>query len=310
MRRSLLRPLKRLLTVFAMLALVFAGTRALVRGLPGDPAETLAGESGTPLSVDSLRAEMGLDEPFLPSLVRDARRFVHGDWGSSLFSRKPVAPLVREHFARTLELTALALALGLGVSLWIGVRAAAAPGSRADRACELFGAVSSSLPTPWIGPVLLALFAVRLPLFPVGNDPWLPAITLALSLAGQWSRLVRERVGETLATGAAPGARARGLSERRILIKYGLVPASPALLAYLGTQAGGLLAGAFVTETLFDWRGMGNLLLEAVLKRDYPVIEAAVFVAAAASLAGTIAGDWLARLTDPRAREADDGGSA
>jgi peptide/nickel transport system permease protein len=299
-----MRPLlTRLITAAAMLLLIFAGTRALVRALPGDPVETLASESGTTLSVESLREEMGLDQPYFPSLARDLGRFAHGDWGYSLFSRKPVAPLVRERFARTLELAALALALGLGVSLALGLMAAARPGGWTDRFCDAFGALTAALPTPWIGPMLLALFAVKLPIVPAGNHPALPAITLALSFAGLWSRMIRERVNETLTFGAAPGARARGLSEQRVILKYGLAPAAGALLAYLGTQAGGLLAGAFVTEVLFDWRGMGSLLVEAVLKRDYPVIEAAVFVAAAASFAGTLAGDGLQRISDPRTRE-------
>lgn len=296
--------LARLSTAALMLLLIFAGTRALVRALPGDPVETLASESGTVLSVESLRQEMGLDQPYFASLVRDLNQFAHGDWGYSLFSRKPVAPLVRERFVRTLELTALALVLGLGASLALGLSAAACPGGRSDRFCDLFGAVTAALPTPWIGPMLLALFAVKVPIFPAGNHPALPAITLALSFAGLWSRMIRERVNETLALGAAPGARARGLAESRVIIKYGLAPSAGALLAYLGTQAGGLLAGAFVTEVLFDWRGMGSLLIEAVLKRDYPVIEASVFVAAAASFAGTLVGDSLQRFADPRTRDA------
>ena len=105
---------------------------------------------------------------------------------------------------------------------------------------------------------------------------------------------------ETLTLGAATGARARGLAEPRVLLKYGLAPASGALLAYLGTQFGSLLAGAFVTEVLFNWRGLGSMLIEAVLKRDYPIVEAGTFVAASASFAGTLLGDWAQQVVDPR----------
>lgn len=292
----------RLASTLTMLLLIFAGTRALVRALPGDPAETLLAESGTMLPLQNLRAELGLDRPFLPALGSDLRHFAAGDWGSSLFSRKPVAPMIRERFARTLGLTALALLFALVASLAFGLGAAARPGGRMDHFCDLFGALTAALPTPWIGPLLLVVFAVEIPLFPAGGHVFLPAVTLALGFAGLWSRLIRERVAETLSSGAAPGARARGLPEWRVVLKYGLAPASGALLAYLGTQAGSLLAGAFVTEVLFDWRGMGALLIDAVLKRDYPVIEAAVFVAAAASFAGTALGDWLQHAVDPRNR--------
>jgi peptide/nickel transport system permease protein len=294
--------LGRVAAILLTLLAVFAATRALVRALPGDPAETLAAESGTVIPIESLRSELALDRPFLPALASDLSRFVRGDWGRSLFSRAPVAPLVRRRFGRTLELTLLALALGLSASLLLGLAAAPRPGGRVDRACELWGAVTAALPTPWIGPMLLALFAVEIPLFPAGGHPALPAVTLALGFSGLWARLIRERVRESLRAPAATAARARGLGEARVTLKYGLAPGAGALLAYLGTQAGGLLAGAFVTEVLFDWRGIGSLLVESVLKRDYPVVEACVFVAAACSLLGTAVGDWLQDAVDPRLR--------
>ena len=127
--------------------------------------------------------------------------------------------------------------------------------------------------------------------------------TLALVFSGLWCRLIRSRVRETLQFGAAQGARARGIPEWKVTLKYGLAPASGALLAFLGTQAGGLLAGAFVVETIFDWPGMGSLLIESVLRRDYPVVEGAVFLAAFASLAGSALGDWLQASLDPRSRD-------
>lgn len=292
----------RLASTLAILLLIFAGTRALVRALPGDPLETLIAESGTALPVETVRAELGLDRPFLPALVSDLERLGRGDLGRSLLSKQPVAPLLASRFARTLRLAFAALALGIGASLAIGLPAAARPGSAIDRFCSFHGSLMAALPTPWIGPMLMIVFAVWLPVFPVGGGIALPALTLALGISGLWSRLVRERVRETLARGAAVGARARGVPESRVIIKYGLAPAAGALLAFLGTQIGSLLAGAFVTEVLFDWRGMGSMLVDAVLKRDYPVIEAGVFVTAAASLGGALLGDWAQRAFDPRQR--------
>lgn len=293
----------RLISTLLLLLAIFAGTRALVRALPGDPLQTMVEETGTTIPEAELRSELGLDRPFLPALAQDLRRALHGDLGASLLSRQPVAPLLAERLARTLELSLAALALGLALSVSLGLASAAAPGGRADRFCTLYGAVAAALPTPWIGPALLVALALWIPLFPVGGRLALPALTLALSFSGLWARLIRERVRETLRDGAAPGARARGIPEWKVTLKYGLAPAAGPLLAYLGTQLGALLAGAFVTEVIFDWRGMGSLLVEAVLRRDYPVVESATFVAAAAALLGNWLGDELQSGADPRVRE-------
>ena len=132
--------------------------------------------------------------------------------------------------------------------------------------------------------MLIVLFAVWIPIFPLGESVILPSITLSLGLAGVWSRLIRNRVRDSLAFGPATSARARGLPEWRITLKYGLGPVSGLLVAYLGSQFGILLGGAFVTEIIFDWRGLGSLWVSAVLRRDYPVVEAATFVAASTIL--------------------------
>jgi peptide/nickel transport system permease protein len=290
----------RFLSFIFLLALVFAGTRLIVRALPGDPLETLIAETGTAIPREILRQELGLDRPLFESIVSDASRAMHGDLGVSLLSKRPVAPLLLTRYLKTLLLTLASLGLGLAVALPLGLGAAARPGHWIDRLCTFHGAIAAALPTPWIGPVLLMVFAAWIPLFPVGGHLALPTLTLAIGFSGLWSRLIRERVRETLRFGAAPGARARGIPEWKVILKYGLAPASGALLAYLGTQFGALLAGAFVTETIFGWKGMGSLLVESVLRRDYPVVEAAAFFAAASSLAGSALGDFFQSRVDPR----------
>jgi peptide/nickel transport system permease protein len=288
--------------MLAVLAVVFVGSRALVRFLPGNPIDTILAESGTSLSRETIERDLGLDRPFFTALASDAARMFRGDFGTSLISRRPVAPLLRERSLRTLALALLSMAIGVAFSLALGLGSFR---SRAiDRVCSLHGALSASLPTAWIGPVLLFLLAVKLPLFPVGGSVLLPALTLGLAYSGLWSRLVRERVGATLNAGPATAARARGLGELPVIFKYGLAPSAGALVAYLGTQLGALMGGAFVTETIFDWAGLGTLLVESVLKRDYTSVEAAVFVAATASLVGTWLGDFAQQAVDPRQRSA------
>jgi peptide/nickel transport system permease protein len=274
----------RFLSLLFLLFFVFIASRSLIRALPGDPLDTLMAESGTPFSKEILQDSLNLHRPYIQAIIEDLKKFSRGDFGKSLFNQQPIAPIVKMRFLKTAQLTGLSLLLGLILSLIIGL-------FLPDYFCTFWGAWTISFPIPWIGPVLLSLFAVKIPIFPVGGGLILPALALAIVLSGFWARLIRERVRESLRFGAAPGARARGVPEWKILIKYGLAPVSGSLLAYFGSQVGSLLAGAFVVEVIFDWPGLGSLLIDAVLRRDYPVIEAALFVGAATSLLGTWLGD-------------------
>lgn len=290
----------RFLSSTLLLLAIFVASRALVRALPGDPLETLIAESGTTLPAETIRAELGLDQSFLPALVADLGKFSRGDLGVSLFSKQPVSELLSRRLAASAMLAGLALALALAIAVPLGVLAAARAGGWADSFCTLHGLLMAATPGPWIGPVLILILAIWIPLFEMEGNPALPAVTLALTLSGLWARLIRERVRDALAQGAACAARARGIPESKVLLKYGLAPVSGALLAYLGTQMGTLLAGAVVTEAVFNWPGIGTLMIESVLRRDYPVIEATTFVAATCCLLGTWSGDALQRWVDPR----------
>jgi ABC-type dipeptide/oligopeptide/nickel transport system permease component len=288
MKRFFLRVFSILLLVFS----IFIGSRALVRALPGDPIDTLIAESGTAISRDALIHEMGLDRPFFPAAFEDLKKAFHGDFGVSLISKQPVLPLLETRFLRTLLLATSAFFLALTISLFVGVIAANRPGSFADSLCSWLGALSASLPTPWLGPMLINIFAIWIPIFPLGESLPLPAFTLAFGLCGFWARLIRARLRETIKLASAQASRGRGLPEWKVLIKYGLAPASGLLFAYFGTQFGALLAGAFITEVIFSWRGMGSLLVTSVLRRDYPIVEASVFVTASCAVVGTALGDW------------------
>lgn len=287
----------RLLAACLVLFAVFAASRALIRALPGDPLDTLLAETGTSLSRDLLREELHLDQGYFGALGADLKQWLKGDLGVSILSRKPIGPLLAERFAQTLKLTGAVIALGLSLSLVIGLLSSnpALGGIQRgmDRFCTAFSALAAALPAPWTGPMLMYALAIALPLVPVSGSLLLPALTLSLGFIGLWSRLVRERVREVLRLGSAQAARARGIAEWKITLKYGLAPASGALIAFLGTQIGGLLSGAYVIEVIFDWPGMGSLLIESVLKRDYPLVEATIFVTGAVSMLGTLAGDGL-----------------
>jgi ABC-type dipeptide/oligopeptide/nickel transport system permease component len=292
----------RLFSLLLTLLLVFAGSRALVRALPGDPLQTILAESASSLQPELIARELGLDRPFIPAVAEDLKQALRGDWGISLLSKQPIAPVLAERSLRTLELASAAAVIALAFSLLIGLSAAGRPGGAADRFCTFYGGLMASVPMPWKGPLFILMFAVWIPLFPVDRHIALPAFALATGIAGYWSRLIRARVREVLREGAAPGARARGVPEWKVLLKYGLAPGAGALLAYLGTSFGSLLGGVFVVESIFNRPGLGMLLVEGVLKRDYPLVEAGTFVAAAACLVGTWLGDLAQKSIDPRLR--------
>lgn len=291
-----------------ILLFVFLSSRALIYTLPGDPLETLLSETGTAVPKEILRAQLGLDLPFWKSLARDFHFALQGDLGRSLLTQEAIAPQLPTRIGRTLVLTTVSLFMGVIWACGLGLVAAASRHSasrwlrRLAEISQLWSAISSALPTVWLGPALSLAFAVHLGWFSLSRDWVLPSLTLGIAMSGSWSRLIRDRVSETLAEPAAQAARARGLSELRVVVKYGLAPIAPAFVAYLGSQAGSLMAGAFVTEVIFDWQGMGSFLVDAVLQRDYPVVQVAVFSAASFSILGTWLGDWLQHRLDPRLR--------
>jgi ABC-type dipeptide/oligopeptide/nickel transport system permease component len=157
--------LLRLVSILVLVLAIFLGSRALVRALPGDPIDTLIAESGTAISRDTLVREMGLDRPFFPAAFEDLKKAFHGDFGISLLNKQPVLPLLETRFLRTFELASSAFLLSLIISLFIGILAANSPGSFVDSVCSWLGALSASLPTPWLGPMLIFFSQFGFPFF-------------------------------------------------------------------------------------------------------------------------------------------------
>jgi len=298
----MLKALKFIAQQIFILLVIFTCSRALVRLLPGDPAEAMLAESGSSLSAQALREEFHLDLPFFPSLFADLKNALHGNFGVSLISKEPIDDILWERMAATALLVLTSLAFALVISVPLGMLAARKPESFADRVCTALGALTSAIPSAWLGPILILFFAVLIPIFPLGRHLALPVLSLAFQISGTWSRLVRNRVRESLHIGASQGARARGLSEKTVLWKYGLAPVASSLLGYMGMQIGFLMGGSILTEIIFDWPGMGSLLVDAVLKRDYPVVEAGVFLISFFVLLGNLLGDALQYWTNPRLR--------
>lgn len=292
--------LGRLLRLAFVISAIFLLTRLLLRLLPGDPLETLIAETGSTLPREVLREELGLDLGYWASVVHDLQNGL----GLSITSREPVFPLLAARLGRTLLLSSSALALALLFALpGAVITAFGDPDRSAARITRSLARLGLTLPSTWIGPILLYFFAVLVPWAEFRGSGPLACLTLSIPLAAQWQRLIAMRLREESRQPFFVTALGKGLHGRVVILKHALAPAGGALLAILGSQWGALLGGTFVVEHIFDWPGLGSAWIQAVQQRDYPIVEGATFLGATTCVLGMTLGDFLQRLWDPRVGE-------
>lgn len=292
-------------TLLGVATLVFL----LLHLVPGDPVDILLGETARPADVVALRRDLGLDRPLAEQYVHFLARTLHGDLGRSIAFRAPVVSVIAARYPATLELAGAALLIALGVSLPLGTLAAVRPRSGLDRAARLTSLAAACLPSLWLGPLLIIVFAMRLGWFPVSGRGGvghlvLPAVTLGLGMAGILVRLLRATVIAALSSEWVRSVRARGASESRIVLAHALRNALPPVVTVVGLQAGALLAGAVITETVFSWPGVGRLVVQAIGARDYPLVQGCVLVIGTTYVAINTLADLLHRTLEPRLRDA------
>lgn len=278
---------------------------SLIHLIPGDPVEVMLGTGAGAADVEGLRHQLGLDRPLLEQYAAFLRGLLKADLGMSLRYRDPVASLLAERYPATLALALCSLILALAVALPAGIASALRPGGRIDRLATLVSALALSLPSFWLGPILILLFAIRLDWLPVsGMDSpvavVLPAVTLALSLAALLTRLVRAALAEEIGAPYVRSARSRGLPRTHAVVRHALRNALPPVLTVTGLQLGSLLTGAILTETIFAWPGLGRLLIQAIAHRDYPLVQGCVLLIAATYICVNLAVDLLHGILDPR----------
>jgi peptide/nickel transport system permease protein len=293
-------------TLLGVATLVFA----FLHLIPGDPVEIMLGESAAPADVATLRRELGLDRPVLAQYARFLAHAACGDLGRSITHRAPVTSVIASRYPATLELAGAALVLAFGLALPLGVAAAVRPRSAVDRVARIASLAGVCLPSFWLGPLLILLFAMRLGWLPVSGRGGLahlvlPALTLGLGMAGILVRLTRASMLAALGEDYVRTARAKGAPEWRVLGVHALRNALLPVTTVAGLQAGALLAGAIITETIFAWPGLGRLVVQAIDGRDYPLVQGCVLVIGASYVAVNTATDLLHRAIDPRLR--DDG---
>jgi peptide/nickel transport system permease protein len=306
---------RRIVATIPVMGVVALTVFALLHLTPGDPAVIIAGDYATTQDIEKIRARLGLDRPLLTQAVIWLGSVVRGDLGSSIYSGLPVTTLIGQRVGPTAALTALAMALSVSVAVPLGVLAAWRQGSWLDRIIMLLSVSGFSMPVFWLGFLLVWVFAIQGGLLPVQGyqpmaaGPWqflrhlvLPALTLSLVYMALIARMTRASVLGVLREDYVRTAFAKGLTPHRVLLSHALKAASLPIVTIIGVGFALLIGGAVVTESVFALPGIGRLTVDAIVRRDYPVIQGVVLVVSGAYVLLNLLIDLAYVVLDPRIR--------
>ncbi|MFC6706828.1 ABC transporter permease [Flexivirga alba] len=297
---------RRLVSSVVTLLGVIAVVVAMVQALPGDPARVIAGIQATPEQVAKVRQSMGLNEPVYVQFWRYIQGLLHGNMGTSARTGGSVSSLVATALPFTLELAILGTVFGVVFGIALGVVAATHKGKWADALGSMIGVAGVSMPVYWLGILLITVFSVDLKLLPVGgaatvSSVILPSVTLGVFSMAVVSRMTRSTMLDTLDQDYVRTVRAKGVRERTA-VRHALRNAFIPILTVIGLQFGTLLGGAVLTETVFSWPGIGQLLVTSINARDFPAVQGIVLTFAAMFVIVNIITDLLYSVVDPRVR--------
>jgi peptide/nickel transport system permease protein len=306
---------RRILATIPVMGVVALFVFGLLYIAPGDPAAVIAGDQATPADVERIRQSLGLDRPFLVRFGEWFWRILHGDLGVSIFTNLPVTHMITQRIGPTLSLMVVTLILAIVVAVPIGVVAAWKAGSFIDRAIMGFAVFGFSVPVFVVGYLLAYVFALELEWLPVqgytplaeGLWPWLehlilPAIALGCVYIALIARITRATMLEVLSQDYIRTARAKGLGQNGILFVHALKNAAVPIVTVIGIGIALLIGGAVVTESVFVIPGLGRLTIDAILRRDYPVIQGVVLLFSFVYVLVNLAIDLLYTVLDPRIR--------
>ncbi|MEA2063080.1 MAG: ABC transporter permease [Gemmatimonadota bacterium] len=302
--------LRRLLLLLPVLWGIATLVFVLMYVIPGDPARLMAGQHADQQTLNLLRRQIGLDRPLWQRYCKYLGQLARGDLGYSYRQQRPVARVVAERFPATAKLALAAVAIALVFGVPAGILAAVKHGRPLDYGVMVVSLAGISTPVFWLGLMLIVVFSVWLGWLPVGGYGEhgslryliLPAVSLSAISTGYFARITRSSLLEVLKSDFILAARARGLSESRILIKHALRNAAMPLVTVIGTNMAGLLGGAVATETVFAWPGIGRAIYDAILVRDLPVVEGGVIFLAAVFVLANLVIDLVYAWIDPRLR--------
>ncbi|MEK7991344.1 MAG: nickel ABC transporter permease [Thiotrichaceae bacterium] len=300
------RLLSMLFVVLGVVTLVFL----LIHLVPGDPIQAMLGERATATDLQALREQLGLNQPLFVQWYTYIFNLLQGDLGISLYSKQPITEILLQRIPATLELAGAALIVAIAIALPLGSIAAIRRDTVYDNGAMIFSLIGVSIPNFWMGPLLIIIFSLQLGWFPVSgrdglNSLILPAITLGTALAAILARMVRSTLLEVLQEDYIRTARAKGLSQYRVIVHHALRNASLPIITIIALQLGHLLGGAVITEMIFSWAGIGQLTVEAIQRRDYPVVQACVLLISVTYVMVNTLTDILYAVLDPRVRYRD-----
>jgi peptide/nickel transport system permease protein len=298
------RVLQTVLSMLVVISIVFALTR-----LSGNPVDLLLDVNATERDHQILMRHLGLDRPLPVQYGIYVKNILLGDLGSSVLTRRPVTEHIRERLPATVELGLVAMVMSVLIGVPLGVYSAVHRGGALDGGARVFAVLGQSMPTFWLGLMLILVFAVGLGVLPAGGrgGVWhlvLPAFTLGYFTSAAILRLTRSSMLEVLGSDYIKFARLKGLPEQVVLWKHGLRNALLPVTTFAVMLFVQFLGGAVVTETVFAWPGLGRLILESITTRDYPIVQAGVLVLSALYLLGNLLVDLLYSYLNPRIRHA------
>jgi peptide/nickel transport system permease protein len=307
--------IRRIIATIPVMAVVALFVFSLLYIAPGDPAAVIAGEQASPADVERIRQSLGLDQPFLVRFGEWTWQILHGDLGTSIFTNLPVTTMIQQRFEPTLSLMVVTLCLAVAIAIPIGVLAAWKAGTWIDRAIMAFAVFGFSVPVFVIGYLLAFVFALELEWLPVqgytplsqGLGPWfqnliLPSTALGCVYIALLARTTRAAMLEVLQQDYIRTARAKGLGQSDILYVHALKNASVPIVTVIGIGIALLIGGAVVTESVFAIPGLGRLTVDAILRRDYPLIQGLVLLFSFIYVLVNLAIDLLYTFLDPRIR--------
>ncbi len=304
---------RRVVATIPVMLLVAVFVFLLLRLAPGDPAAIIAGDNVTPAQIAKIRTNLGLDQPIWQQFAIWIWHIIHGDLGTSIFSGRPVAQLILQRAQPTIALTLTTLVVALTIALTIGVLAAWRAGSWIDRSVMLFAVCGFSIPVFVVGYLLVYLFSMKLRWLPVqgyvpiqgGLGPWfshlvLPSVALGLAYVALIARITRASMLEVLAEDYIRTARAKGVGTGRMLIRHALKNAAVPITTVVGIGFALLIGGVVITESVFNIPGVGRLVVDAILRRDYPIIQGIILVFSGIYVLVNLVVDVLYTVLDPR----------
>ena len=299
--------IRRLLGLVPVAIGVATLTFLLTQLIPGDPVIAMLGDNAQPADIAGMRHQLGLDRPLWAQYGAFLNGLARGDLGESIAMRAPVSRLIAERYPATVELAAAGLIVAIVIALPLGLIAGANPGGLGDLGAMSVALLGISIPHIYLGPLLMIIFSLDLRWLPLTGRGGiahlvLPAITLGLSLAAILARMLRQSLIGVRQADYMRTARGKGLGPIAVLIRHALRNALMPVVTLLGLEAGALLTGSIIAETIFSWPGLGRLLITAISNRDYPLVQGCVLTFALSYVVVNLMTDLAYGVIDPRVR--------